>query len=98
MDPRLYHRRRWLPAPGVARAGNRLAKTDKIDAAMLAEFGRCMRPEPAPKLDPKVKELRALVARREDLVAMRSAELNRLEQITASTPLTIFLTPSRRSN
>ena len=37
-------------ARDFARAGNRLAKTDKIDAAMLAEFGRRMEPRPAAKV------------------------------------------------
>jgi transposase len=36
-------------ARDFARAANRLAKTDKIDAAMLAEFGRRMEPRPAAK-------------------------------------------------
>ena len=63
-----------------ARAGNRLAKTDKIDAAMLAEFGRRMDPRPAAKVAPWLRTLAALVCRREELTAMRTAENNRLEQ------------------
>jgi transposase len=61
-------------------AGNRFAKTDKIEAAMLAEFGRRMEPRPAAKVAPWVRTLAALVGRREELTAMRSAENNRQEQ------------------
>ncbi len=67
-------------ARDFARAGNRLAKTDKIDAAVLAEFGRRMEPRPAAKVAPWVRTLAALVGRREELTAMRTAESNRLEQ------------------
>ena len=67
-------------ARDFARAANRLAKTDKIDAAMLAEFGRRMEPRPAAKVAPWVRTLAALVGRREELTAMRTAENNRLEQ------------------
>jgi transposase len=63
-----------------ARAANRLAKTDKIDAATLAEFGRRMEPRPAAKVAPWVRTLAALVGRREELTAMRTAESNRLDQ------------------
>jgi transposase len=67
-------------ARDFARALNRLAKSDKIDAAMLAEFGRRMEPRPAVKVAPWVRTLAALVGRREELTAMRTAENNRLEQ------------------
>jgi transposase len=67
-------------ARDFARAANRLAKTDKIDAAMLAEFGRRMEPRLAAKVAPWVRTLAALVGRREELTAMRTAENNRLGQ------------------
>ena len=46
-------------ARDFARAANRLAKTDKIDAAMLAQFGRRMEPRPAAKVAPWVRTLAA---------------------------------------
>jgi transposase len=67
-------------ARDFARAANRLAKSDKIDASMLAEFGRRMEPRPAAKVAPWVRTLAALVGRREELTAMRTAENNRLAQ------------------
>jgi transposase len=67
-------------ARDFARAANRFAKTDKIDAAMLADFGRRMEPRLAAKVAPWVRTLAALVGRREELTAMRTAENNRLGQ------------------
>jgi len=62
-----------------ARAQGRLAKTDKIDAAVLAAFGACMRP--GPDAPPRAAEvaLAELVSRREQMVAWRVAEQNRAE-------------------
>jgi transposase len=67
-------------ARDFARAANRLAKTDKIDAAILAEFGRRMDPRPAAQVAAWVRTLAALVGRREELTQLRTAETNRLEQ------------------
>ena len=65
-----------------ARASGQLAKTDRVDAAVLAAFGRALTSEPAPPVDPAVDpaaaRLAALVARRDALVAMREAETQRL--------------------
>ena len=63
-----------------AKAEGILAKTDAIDASVLALFARKMRPEPRPLPDPQARELQALVARRRDLVEMITAETNRLHQ------------------
>jgi transposase len=57
-----------------------LAKTDVIDAEVLSHFGEAIRPEVRPLPDEAVLELSALVARRHQLVEMRTAELNRLEK------------------
>lgn len=65
-----------------ARAQNRLAKTDAIDAATLAEFGRCLQPRPTPRPEPVRQELAELVARRGQLVADRAREATRLEGLT----------------
>ena len=65
-----------------ARARNRLAKTDAIDARILADYGRTMQPSPTPKPDPQMVLLDDLVTRRRQLVADRAAERTRLEQTT----------------
>ena len=67
-------------ARDFAKSIGALAKTDRIDAAVLARFGADVRPEPtaAPKLGQEHQA--ALVIRRRQLVGMRAAELNRLQQ------------------
>jgi transposase len=64
-----------------ARADGRLAKTDRIDAAVLADFARRMRPEPTPPTPEPLGYLRALLARRETLVERRKAEANQLHRV-----------------
>ena len=66
-----------------ARATGRLAKTDAIDAAVLAHFAEAIRPEARPVPDEQARALAALLARRRQLVEMRVAERNRLH--TAAT-------------
>jgi len=61
-----------------ARATGRLAKTDALDAAVLARFGEAVRPEPRPLDDAATADLSALVQRRRQLVDMLVAERNRL--------------------
>ncbi len=63
-----------------ARATGRLAKTDKVDAAVLAEMGRAIDLRPSPPEDPVRSRLRELVARRGDLVAAITRERQRLGQ------------------
>ncbi len=65
-------------ARDFARATGKLAKTDSIDAKVLAQFGQVIRPEPRPLKDQDLKELSAFIARRHQLVAMLTAEKNRL--------------------
>lgn len=62
----------------LAKALGRLAKTDRIDADVLALFAERVRPEPRPLPDAAHQELAALVARRRQLVEMLVAERNRL--------------------
>jgi len=62
-----------------ARATGRLAKTDKIDAAVLAQFAEAVRPQLRALPDPEQRSLDALVARRVQLVEMVTAERNRLQ-------------------
>ena len=60
-----------------AKSTGRLAKTDAIDAAVLAHFAHAVRPEVRPLPDGDARELQALVARREQLQDMVTAEKNR---------------------
>jgi transposase len=66
-----------------ARAHGRLAKTDRIDAEIIATFAAQIRPEPRPLPDADRKALIDLVARRRQLVDMRTAEKIRRSQIAA---------------
>ncbi|PSQ70891.1 MAG: hypothetical protein BRD38_03915 [Bacteroidetes bacterium QH_9_67_14] len=68
-----------------ARSINRLAKTDKIDARILALFGQRVRPEVRPLPDAQQQALAALSARRRQLIRMRSAEKNRLHNAPSET-------------
>jgi transposase len=62
-----------------AKATGHLAKTDAIDAAVLAHFAESIRPEPRPMPDELTTELEALVTRRRQLIDMRTSEMNRLD-------------------
>lgn len=53
-------------------------KTDRVDARLIARFCMAQRPEPWQAPSPAIRELRALVARRDALNAMRTQESNRL--------------------
>lgn len=66
-----------------ARATGRLAKTDRIDAAVLAHFADAIRPEARPLADDDTRRLEALVTRRRQLIEMRTAEQNRLGSAAA---------------
>ena len=59
-----------------AKAVGRLAKTDRIDAAVLAHFAEAVRPEPRPLADEDVRELSAIVLGRRQILAMITAEGN----------------------
>jgi transposase len=61
-----------------AKATGKLAKTDAIDAAILALFAERIRPPVRPLPDAKTQELEALVVRRRQVVDMITAEKNRL--------------------
>jgi transposase len=65
-------------ARDFAKATGQLAKTDALDARALAHFAEAVRPMPRPLPDTQADELRALLARRRQLVTMRTAEQNRL--------------------
>ena len=65
-----------------ARAAGKLAKTDALDAQVLAHYAEAMQPETRPLPDATTQELKALVARRRQLVEMITAEKNRLGRAT----------------
>ena len=65
-----------------ARATGRLAKTDVIDAGLLARFGEALKPEVRPLPDAQTQALRGMVARRRQVVEMLTAERNRVPQAT----------------
>jgi transposase len=61
-----------------AKAVGQLAKTDALDAALLARFAEAVRPPPRPLPAAAQQELAALLARRRQVVAMLTAERQRL--------------------
>jgi transposase len=61
-----------------AKATGQLAKTDRIDALVLARFAEAVRPAVRPLPDELTIELRALIARRRQITEMIVAERNRL--------------------
>jgi transposase len=64
-------------ARDFARASGQLAKTDPIDARMLAAFARAMRPATEQVSTPARNALARLAKRRDQLVLMRAQEKNR---------------------
>jgi transposase len=66
-----------------ARAAGRWAKTDRIDAEVLAHFAEAIRPEVRPLPDEQGRQLEALIVRRRQLIEMRAAETNRLGSTTS---------------
>ena len=63
-----------------ARAQGILAKTDKIDARLIAQFGVLMQPEARPLPGKKIRLVRDLLARKRQLNESRTQELNRLHK------------------
>lgn len=61
-----------------ARSLGRLAKTDKIDAAVLARFAEAIHPAPSVLPDEQTREFQAILTRRRQLIEMIIAEKNRL--------------------
>lgn len=68
-----------------AKAMGKLAKTDRLDAAVLAHFAYAVKPEPKPLPDEDTQTLAAIVARRRQLVEMLVMERNR--RLTAAKKL-----------
>jgi transposase len=65
-------------ARDFAKALGVLAKTDALDAGVLARFGQSIQPQPRPWKDEETQALTALLQRRRQLIAMLTAEKNRL--------------------
>lgn len=65
-----------------ARATGRLAKTDPLDAAVIAHFAEAVRPQARPVASAEAQALGELVARRRQLIGMMTAERNRRRQLT----------------
>lgn len=62
---------------GFARSIGQLAKTDKLDAMVIAHFAQATQPEPRKAPTPQEEKLTALLTRRRQLVEMLTAEKNR---------------------
>lgn len=65
-------------ARNFAKAANQLAKTDQVDAALLAWFGEALKPPIRPFASEAQAQLQDLVTRRRQLVERLTAEQNRL--------------------
>lgn len=63
-----------------AKATGRLAKTDRVDAAVIAHYAEAIKPQPTPQPTPEERAMQELVDRRSDLTGMRTAEQNRLKR------------------
>ena len=81
-----------------ARATGQLAKTDRLDADILALFAERVRPEVRALPDADAQELDALLARRRQLLEMLQAERNRLGQVfgRGKTPVKKVSKPTSR--
>jgi transposase len=70
-------------ARDFAKAMGKLAKTDRIDAFVLARFARAVEPDPTTMPDEEALALQGILARRRQLIEMRTAENNRLKMASA---------------
>lgn len=66
-----------------AKSLGRLAKNDRLDAQIIAQFGQAAHLQPRPIPDPATQELAAMLARRRQIVEMITAEKNRLTRSTS---------------
>jgi transposase len=64
-----------------ARSIGLLAKTDSLDARLLARFGQAVKPDPTRLPDEREQFLAALIQRRRQLIDTRTAEQNRLDTV-----------------
>lgn len=66
-----------------AKATGQLAKTDAIDAGVLAHFAQAIRPAVHPLVDHQTQQLKCVLMRRRQLLEMLKAEQNRLPNAAA---------------
>ena len=64
-----------------AGAIDQLAKTDKIDAAVIAEYGAVIKPKPTPQKSKNLLIIKDLLTRRRQLINMKTQEKNRMKLI-----------------
>jgi transposase len=64
-----------------ARSVGQLAKTDRLDAAIIARFAEATRPKPKAAPSSESLKLKELIVRRRQLVEMRTADRCRLDQV-----------------
>ena len=62
-----------------AGAINQTAKTDKLDAAVIADFAATVQPEVTPRKSKNLIAIKDLIARRRQLMGLRTQELNRIQ-------------------
>ena len=63
-----------------AKAVGQMAKTDKLDARIIAQFAATLKPMPIAQINECTQKMKALVTRRNQLVALYTMERNRVEQ------------------
>jgi len=68
----------------LALSQGQLAKTDRIDAALLSDYGRKQRPQPLSPPDPKRALLRELLRARTQLLELKTLEASWAEHATAN--------------
>jgi transposase len=78
-----------MQARAFARATGRLAKTDAIDAQLLAAMAQALKPAARPPLEPERQELADLHRRRAQLVSFRQEERTRLQTASAAVAASI---------
>ena len=74
-----------IKVKAYAKAKGVLAKTDDIDSQTIAEFGQAMDPTPNQYNGCESAELKEMLSRRRQLVAMRVSEKNRRDQVASKT-------------
>ena len=70
-------------ARDFAKATGQLAKTDRLDAFVLAHFAQAIRPAPRAIPDAEAREFQEILARRRQIIQMMAAEKNRLGASTS---------------
>jgi len=70
-----------------AQAIGQLAKTDRLDAALLAHMGAVLKIAPRPVKSQALRDLKELIIAREALIKDRTAAKNRAKHLTLSEPI-----------